>query len=152
MTIFSGCEISRRRGEYLRYILEKGGTVRARELAEQFGVDPSTITKAVRDLSSEGLVYHTPYRCISLTDEGEEYAGFLLRRHRILGLVLSRHGLSGEEACSQARQMEASLPRSCVDKMCATLGHPTQGICGEIPHDESCCSGHIRMDGRKSRG
>jgi DtxR family Mn-dependent transcriptional regulator len=139
MINFSGCEISPRRSEYLRYILEQGGSVKPMDLAEKFHVDPSTITKAVRELSSSGLVLHTPYRQISLTDDGRVYAEFLLRRHRILGLVLCRHGLSREEACRQAEQMEGSLPRIFVDRMCASLGHPTEGICGGIPPDESCC-------------
>jgi DtxR family Mn-dependent transcriptional regulator len=139
MTDFSGCEISRRRSEYLRFILEKGGSVKPMELAEEFQVDPSTITKAVRELTSSGLVNHTPYHQISLTEGGKAYAEFLLRRHRILGLVLCKHGLSREEACHQAQQMEGFLPRVFVDRMCASLGHPTQGICGDIPPDESCC-------------
>jgi DtxR family Mn-dependent transcriptional regulator len=109
------------------------------DLAEEFHVDPSTITKAVRELVAAGLVHHAPYRPISLTEEGRAYAEFLLRRHRILGLVLCRHGLSREEACRLAGQMEGSLPRVFVDRMCASLGHPTEGICGGIPQDISCC-------------
>jgi DtxR family Mn-dependent transcriptional regulator len=136
---FSGCEISPRRSEYLRYILEKGGSVKPMDLADRFHVDPSTITKAVRELTSSGLVYHAPYRHISLTEEGRAYAEFLLRRHRILGLILCKYGLSREEACRQAQQMEGSLPRVFVDRMCASLGHPTVGICGDIPPDASCC-------------
>ncbi len=109
------------------------------ELADKFEVDPSTITKAIRELASAGLVNHAPYRTITLTAEGRAYAEFLLRRHRILGLVLCQHGLSREEACRQADQMEGSLPRALVDRMCASLGHPTEGICGGIPPGDSCC-------------
>jgi Mn-dependent transcriptional regulator len=139
MTEFSGCEISPRRCEYLRFILEQGGAVKPMDLAAKFQVDPSTVTKAVHELASAGLVQHAPYRPISLTDEGRTYAEFLLRRHRILGLVLCRHGLTREEACRLAEQMEGSLPRVFVDRMCAHLGHPTEGICGGIPSDASCC-------------
>lgn len=109
------------------------------DLADSFDVDPSTITKAVRELESAGLVCHIPYRRIFLTGEGRSYAEFLLRRHRILGLILCSHGLSREEACRQAVQMEGSLPRIFVDRMCASLGHPTEGICGDIPPGDSCC-------------
>lgn len=119
------------------------------DLADKFDVDPSTITKAVRELTSSGLVHHAPYRHISLTREGRTYAEFLLRRHRILGLVLCSHGLSHEEACRQADQMEGFLPRVFVDRMCASLGHPTKGICGDIPSDKSCCHPHPNSTGRK---
>jgi DtxR family Mn-dependent transcriptional regulator len=147
MTDFSGCEISRRRSEYLRFIMEKGGSVKPMDLAGEFQVDPSTITKAMRDLASSGLVNHVPYHRITLTEEGKTCAEFLLRRHRILGLVLCQHGLSREEACRQAQEMEGSLPRAFVDRMCASLGHPTEGICGDIPPDESCCRERARKTG-----
>ncbi len=119
------------------------------DLADRFQVDPSTVTKAVRELVSAGLVHHAPYRPISLTPQGRIYAEFLLRRHRILGLVLCSHGLSEEEACRQADQMEGSLPRVFVDRMCASLGHPREGICGGIPPGESCC--RVRVDSARSR-
>lgn len=149
MAGFLGQEIPPRRCEYLRYILERGGQVKSVDLAGHFQVDPSTITKAVHQLSSSGYVVHTRYRGITLSEKGREYAEFLLRRHRILGLVLCHHGLSHEEACQQALQMEGSLPRTCVDKMCASLGHPTRGICGEIPRDEACCSRNMPSAGRE---
>jgi len=148
MTDSSWCEISRRRSEYLRFIMERGGSVKPMDLAEEFKVDPSTITKAMRELTASGLVNHTPYHRISLTEEGKTCAEFLLRRHRILGLVLCKHGLSRDEACRQAGQMEGSLPRVFVDRMCASLGHPTEGICGEIPPDESCCRNQARTTRR----
>ncbi|MDD1673478.1 MAG: metal-dependent transcriptional regulator [Methanomicrobiales archaeon] len=149
MREFSGCEISPRRSEYLSYILEKGGSIKPKDLADHFQVDPSTITKAVGRLADSGLVYHTPYQGISLTDSGRQYAEFLVRRHRILGLILCKYGLSREEACRQALQMEGSLPRTFVDKMCASLGHPRKGICGDIPYDISCCSRETRPGERE---
>jgi DtxR family Mn-dependent transcriptional regulator len=141
-------EISPRRGEYLKYILEEGGTVTTNQLAHHFTVDPSTITKAISALVSNGLVRHAPYREITLTRAGKECAEFLVRRHRILGLLLAHHGLSSIEACQQAIQMEGMVPSATVDKLCASLGHPTQGICGEIPPGATCCR-RMRKSGER---
>jgi len=150
MSRFTGHEISPRRGEYLRYILEQGGMVKPTVLSVHFRVDPSTVTRTVEYLSREGFVDHAPYRVVTLTTKGREYAAFLLRRHRILGLVLSQHGLTSEEACTQATRMEGFLPQPAVDKMCASLGHPTVGICGAIPPDVRCCS--PMETGKRKRG
>ncbi len=142
-------EISPRRQEYLKYILEEGGTVTITQLSHRFSVDPSTITKAIGMLVTGGLVHHDPYREIALTAEGIGYAEFLVRRHRILGLLLARHGLSSREACQQATRMEGAVPCATVDKLCASLGHPTQGICGEIPPGAACCQRPQGSRGRK---
>ena len=71
-------------------------------------------------------------------DLGREYGAFLVRRHRILGLVLSHYGLSDDEACQEASRMEWYLSRDAVNKMCRALGHPTTGFCGAICHDPLC--------------
>lgn len=150
MSRFTGHEISPRRGAYLRFILEQGGVVKPTELSVHFKVDPSTVTRTVAFLSHEGFVDHVPYRAVTLTSKGRNYAAFLLRRHRILGLVLSQHGLSSEEACTQATRMEGFLPQPTVDKMCASLGHPTVGICGAIPPDARCCNAVEARNGKRS--
>lgn len=151
MSRFTGQEISPRRGEYLKFILEQGGMVKPMEVTSHFGVDPSTVTRAIEYLTHEKLVDHAPYQAVTLTRKGREYAAFLLRRHRILGLVLSQYGLSSEEACTQAARMEGSLHRMTVDRMCASLGHPTEGICGAIPPGSQCCPAkEKRREGRST--
>ena len=102
-------------------------------------VDPSTITKTVDDLAGKGLVRHIPYRGFRLTDAGREYAAFLVRRHRLLGLMLSHYGLTPGEACSEASKFEGYVSKDTVDKICTSLGHPTMSICGRITRDTCCC-------------
>lgn len=139
MRDIDGLELSPKKSEYLKYIHEKGGTVKTTDISSRFGVDPSTITKTINELSSTGLIEHVPYRGIQLTERGHEYAEFLVRRHRILGLVLSHYGLTSEEACAEASKLESYVSKEVVDKMCSSLGHPTMGICGRIKHDKCCC-------------
>lgn len=135
-----GLDLSPKKSEYLKYIFEKGGVVRTTDISEHFHLDPSTITKTVQEMSSTGLIEYVPYRGISLTPQGTEYAEFLVRRHRIIELMLSHYGLSGQEACDEALKFEGYVSRDVVDKICHSLGHPCMGICGKIKHDKSCCN------------
>jgi DtxR family Mn-dependent transcriptional regulator len=138
MRTYSGLELSPRKVSYLKFILLSGGGAKISELAGHFRVDPSTITRMVGELKNEGFVVHEPYGGVQLTSYGSEYGEFLLRRHRIIGLILSHYGLSDEEACEEASRIECYISRSAINKMCRSLGHPTTGLCGEICHDPLC--------------
>ena len=133
----NGLELSPRKVEYLKYIHETGGTVKTSRIAGRFGVDPSTVTKTIDELSRSGLLIHKPYRGVRFSEAGRECAEFLLKRHRILSLVFSRFGLSGEEACREVSRFESMVSRNVIDRMCGAMGHPSRGICGEITH-ETC--------------
>ena len=133
------CTLSPRKAEYMKYLYLQGGLVKTTRLATHFGVAPSTITKTLEGIASTGLIVHVPYQGVQLTVQGEECARFLLRRHRILALMLSRFGLAPEEACQQATAFEGHVPRCVIDRICASLGHPIMSICGPIEHDTCCC-------------
>ena len=140
MTCNDGLELSPKKSEYLKYIFEKGGIVRTMDISDNFHLDPSTITKAIQEMSSTGLIDYVPYRGISLTSKGTEHAEFLVRRHRVIELMLSHYGLSGHEACDEALKFEGYVSRDVVDKICSSLGHPRVGICGRIAHNKRCCN------------
>lgn len=129
-----GLELSPRKVAYLKYIYEIGGRVKTNRIAARFQVDPSTVTKTVDGLARSGLLVHEPYRGVTFSEEGRCYAEFLVKRHRILALVLTRCGLSGEEACSEVSRFESLVSRVAVDRICRAMGHPRQGVCGEITH------------------
>ena len=139
MTRNDGLELSPKKSEYLKYIFEKGSIVRTTDISDNFHLDPSTITKAIQEMSSTGLIEYVPYRGISLTCRGTEHAEFLVRRHRIIELMLSHYGLSRYEACDEALKFEGYVSRDVVNKICRSLGHPRVGICGKIMHNKSCC-------------
>jgi Mn-dependent DtxR family transcriptional regulator len=138
MEYSAGLELTPRKVDYLKYIFERGGTVRTTDIALHFNVDPSTITKALGELSEAGYLNHTPYRGVALTDSGGQYAAFLVKRHRILSLVFTRNGLSDELACREVTRFESFISREAVDTICRAMGHPRQGACGEITHDDGC--------------
>ena len=136
-----GSALSARKVEYLKFIFKTGGTVRTNEIASAFNVDPSTITKTLADLSAAGYITHTLYHGVCLTDSGKDCAEFLIKRHRILSLMLARNGLSPQEACCEASRFESQVSKRTIDRICHFMGHPRQGVCGEITHDDGCLVG-----------
>ena len=131
-------EISPRKVQYLKYLWERGGTVRTNELASRFGVDPSTITKTIAELAGNGLVSHVPYRGVALSEEGRQYAQFLIKRHRILSLMLTHFGIPHQQACEEVSRFESLVSKDTIDRICRSMGHPQQGVCGAITHDSGC--------------
>lgn len=138
MNGYSGLELSPRKVSYMKYLFEHGGCAKISEIAGHFGVDPSTVTRTVQELKEGEYLTHAPYGDVMLTRYGMEYGAFLMRRHRIIGLILSHYGLSDYEACEEASRIEGYLSRMAINKMCRALGHPTAGLCGAICHDELC--------------
>lgn len=134
----AGLELSPRKVEYLKYVYEKGRTVKTNELASHFSVDPSTVTKSILELAESGYLSHAPYRGVTLTDSGTMYAKFLVKRHRILSLILVRNGLSENRACEEVNRFESFVSRNAIDMMCCAMGHPQFGVCGTITHDDGC--------------
>ncbi|MDD1653653.1 MAG: metal-dependent transcriptional regulator [Methanomicrobiales archaeon] len=139
MQEIDGLELPPGKTRYLVSLFRRGGSAKVGELSEEFGVDPSTVTKSIADLTARGYLSHRPYGGVELTEEGMEYARFLLRRHRILGLLLSHFGFSAEDACREASRFEDYVSRDAVDRICTSMGHPVMGICGEIIRDSDCC-------------
>lgn len=139
MQEIDGLELAPAKSRYLVSLLRRGGHAKVGELSEEFHVDPSTVTKSIADLTARGYLSHRPYGGVELTEEGSRYARFLLRRHRILGLLLSHYGFAPEDACREASRFEDHVSRDAVDRICASMGHPVMGVCGEISRESDCC-------------
>ncbi len=133
-----GLELSPRKVSYLKYIFSCGGKSRTKEIADAFAVDPSTTTKTLAELAVAGYLVHSPYHGVSLSRTGRACAEFLVKRHRILSLVLVRNGLSEEQACAEVSRFESLVSKDAIDTICRAMGHPRQGVCGEITHDAGC--------------
>jgi Mn-dependent DtxR family transcriptional regulator len=138
MEISEGLELSAKKVEYLKYLFGRGGSVKTNNLASRFGVDPSTITKTISELADSGYITHTPYHGVCLSEKGIRYAEFCIKRHRILALMLTHYGLSHELACSEVSRFEGLISRDVIDRIFHAMGHPRQGVCGEITHDSTC--------------
>ncbi|MDY0266264.1 MAG: metal-dependent transcriptional regulator [Methanimicrococcus sp.] len=128
----TGLELSPRKVSYLKFLLTKKDIVRTTEISDEFAVDPSTVTKLIAELVKDGYVDHIPYHGVKLTNLGKKYAEFCVKRHQILGLMLSHYGLSPEESCDETSRIESSFSKKAIDRICSSMGHPTISCCVKL--------------------
>ena len=138
MTSDTGLSLSAKKVDYIKFLNGKTEPVKTNDMAAEFRVDPSTITKTIVELADEGFLVYKPYYGASLSAKGEITAEFLIKRHRILALALTHFGLSHEEACSEVSRFESLVSKKAIDRMCSAMGHPNKGVCGDITHDSGC--------------
>lgn len=77
--------------DYLETILqlcEEHGTAKISEIAKKLNIAKPSVTQAVASLSREGLVHHTRYGPISLTDKGRVQAQEVWHRHQTISRFL----------------------------------------------------------------
>lgn len=99
-------------------------------LADKLGLSPSTVTTAIKRLADRGLLHHTPYRGVELTDDGSRVAVACIRRHRIVERFLADMlGYAGHDADRLAATFEHELPQEVEDRLYLALDRP-----GSCPH------------------
>lgn len=152
MEIADGLGIPPRKVAYLKYIFGRNGPVRTNDIAAEFGVDPSTVTKTLAELTAGKLLDHEPYHGVKLSGLGRQYAEFFVKRHRILVLALTHYGLSDEQACTEVSRFESLVSKDAIDRMCHAMGHPRRSGCGEITHDKGCLDYAAGARGYPMRG
>ena len=95
-------------------------------LAERMGTTAPSVTDTVKRLAAQGLVEHQPYRPVTLTALGEQYAVAMVRRHRLLETFLvTTLGYAWEEVHEEAERLEHAASEAMIERIDATLGHPT---------------------------
>lgn len=81
--------------EYLKAIstleTEHARPIRTVEIADEIGVTSASVSSMIDTLDERGLVEHTPYKGVKLTDYGEEIVTALVRKHRLLETFLTDH-------------------------------------------------------------
>ena len=107
--------------DYLETILElqENNTVaRVKDIAEKLNVLSGTVTSALRSLSDKGLINYKPYSFITLTQDGEEIAREVLRRHNVIKdflkcVLLLDENKAEENAC----RMEHAMDRIAINRL-----------------------------------
>lgn len=96
------------------------------DLADAMGTSPGTATSHVKRLADRGLVSHTPYVGVHLTDVGRATAVAAIRRHRIVERFLADYlGYEWTDADRLATTFEHDLPDEVEHRIFAALGEPT---------------------------
>lgn len=114
--------------EYIEAIYRLGGesgTVSTGDLAASLGVAAPSVTTMLKRLVRDGLVEHTPYYGIKLTDTGRQMAASLIRSHRLSERLLTDFvGLPWDEVHEVACRLEHVITGDLADKVYQALGEP----------------------------
>jgi DtxR family Mn-dependent transcriptional regulator len=99
-------------------IASRQGAARVTDIAEDLSVAKSSVTGALKTLSSRGLVNYDPYSVITLTEEGHRIAERVVRRHFILAKFLELVlGLPSEAASANACRIEHAVEPKVVERL-----------------------------------
>ena len=127
--------------DYLKEIhklQEKDGRATTSALAEAIEVSPPSASGMIKKLAALGLVEHTPYRGVTLTNAGEMVALEMIRHHRLIEQYLAETlGLPIHQLHDEADRLEHALSEDLEARIDAVLGHPTHDPHGDpIPDPE----------------
>jgi len=108
------------------YKIEQTGIkVKTNVIAKKMEISDAAVTDMLKKLSSNGLILYERYKNIQLTKKGKEYAGVIVRRHRIWEIFLHQVvGLPWEKVHDEAHRLEHSASDELVDRLEAMLNYP----------------------------
>lgn len=100
------------------------------EIATYMCVSAGSASTMVKKLAELGLVFHTPYQGIRLTELGEKVAKQLTRAHRILErFLVDTLELPWNDVHELACKLEHYISEDVINQIDRKLGHP-----GTCPH------------------
>jgi len=104
--------------EAISALSERDGMARVRDIAERLSVRQSSVTSALKSLSEKGMVNYSPYEVITLTDEGEDIAQGVRRRHRVIRDFLANILLIDDAtADANACRMEHTIDKDVLRRL-----------------------------------
>jgi DtxR family Mn-dependent transcriptional regulator len=104
--------------EAIFHISREKQAARAKDIALRLDVRASSVTNALRALSSIGLINYAPYDLITLTTSGLTVAREIVGRHEALSdFLISVLGIDPVEADLAACKMEHTVTKSIIDRL-----------------------------------
>lgn len=101
-------------------------------IAERTELKLSSVSDAVRRLTTQGLLTHTPYGAVELTDEGRSHAVAMVRRHRLIETFLVKVlGYGWDQVHDEAEHLEHAVSDFMMERIDELLGHPTRDPHGD---------------------
>jgi DtxR family Mn-dependent transcriptional regulator len=94
-------------------------------LAEHLNVTSVSVNEMVRRLSEQGLMTHTPYKGVTLTEKGREVAGNVMRRQRLWECFLYEHlKIEWAQLYELACSLEHATAPEVTEALAVFLGNP----------------------------
>jgi DtxR family Mn-dependent transcriptional regulator len=95
-------------------------------LAERLGITPGSVSAMLKRLGELGLITHSPYKGVRLTDDGRRIALEVIRHHRLLESYLAQAlDMPWDRVHDEAEVLEHVLSDDLEELIAAKLGHPT---------------------------
>jgi DtxR family Mn-dependent transcriptional regulator len=127
------------------YSLERrsgGNPVTTTALAERLGLTAGSVSAMVKRLAEIGLLDHSPYHGVQLTDAGRRVALEVLRHHRLLELFLAETlDLPWDQVHDEAEVLEHVLSEELEAAIAAKLGDPRVD-----PHGDPIPTADLQID------
>lgn len=107
--------------DYLEAILqleEKNRVARVKDIAEKLSVQMPSVTGALKNLKSKGMIEYEKNSFINLTDQGKVLAKAVLKKHTILLRFLEQTlFLAPEKAAEEACRIEHSIDQETAKRL-----------------------------------
>lgn len=108
--------------EAIYHLEQEHRIARVRDIAERLNVRMSSVTSALRTLSSRGLLKYDPHQYISLTEAGVLQAQDIVRKHRVLKRFLVKVlKIEDPSAEDNACRMEHHLDPEVIERLVCFL-------------------------------
>ncbi|MEA1985112.1 MAG: metal-dependent transcriptional regulator [Euryarchaeota archaeon] len=122
--------------ETIQYLTNKNqAPAKNKDLAEELGLAPASVTEMLQKLSEEGLITYTPYQGVELTEMGVMQSDKIQRKHRILEkfFVEVLH-MDREIASKEACILEHHISELVLESICTFMND--SGMCEHLPSTE----------------
>ena len=122
-------EISYTEENYLKAIFKiserDGKPASTNAISGEMSTSAASVTDMVKRLSDKALIHYERYRGVTLTEQGEEIATHLIRKHRLWEVFLvDKLHFSWDEVHEIAEQLEHIKSRRLVERLDEYLGFP----------------------------
>jgi DtxR family Mn-dependent transcriptional regulator len=135
-------ELTKAEEDYLKtlfYLIVESGEGKAgtNQLAEHMEVSPASVSSMLKKLKGKGLVVYEKYGKLELSEQGENVAVRLIRKHRLWETFLHEHmNFSWDEVHEVAEQLEHIQSPKLVFELDKFLGFPKRDPHGAIIPNE----------------
>jgi DtxR family Mn-dependent transcriptional regulator len=109
------------------YHLSEGGhaQVSTNAIADAIQTKPASVSDMIQRLDRKGVINYTKYQGVKVTEEGQEAALKVIRKHRLWEVFLVEHlNFSWDEVHEVAEQLEHIKSPILIERLDAFLGHP----------------------------
>lgn len=104
---------------------DESGEIKPNLIAESLDISNAAVTDMLRKLSTDGFVKYKKYKGIKLTEEGENYAKNMVRRHRIWETFLHQVlGMSWDKVHDEAEMLEHSSSDELINRIEEYMNYP----------------------------